>query len=553
MRYRSETRRSAARLKVVTALTLLAGVLTPAGAMVYKPASGARIWDPSVIYHDGMYYAFSMYGTSGKAMTNVGLAISENGVHWKDHGPVITDDITVFKPFVAKVGDTFFLNHGSFTGHGKQRKQNRLCYFSSENLVDWTFLYADQPDPQYYDPERRWDHMYVLPKDENDPSAGYWGYVVAKPAAGKGLFGGMQESDDGLHWRQLPPPEVDWKSFPPPEAEWKGFDLPLLELGGVERIDGRFYMLGGRPDPSRGFENYGVYTLVADDPRGPFRPDWEAFRLCGTTGYEESGVTSLAAFARGRDGEILVSNYLRAGAVVWMLPLRKAVVDGEGHLRLGYWPGNEAAKGERLPLASEDFVHWGGVKPTDVPSGILKVSTGLPKKRAKFENEIALALGGEELDLERGVIAEARLRVGVLPWKRRIPAAGFLIEEASGTGKAALLEVGHPWRRRTMVGDLDFRDLLESGSSASFNPIDVVRQGEATVRGIGRDEEVTLRLWIRQGMFEFYVDDRLARVGIYDPAAATGRIGFVVQNAELTVRALRVWQMNFESENLYPE
>ena len=45
MRYRNKTHRSAARLKVVIALTLLAGVLTPAGAMVYKPADGARVYD----------------------------------------------------------------------------------------------------------------------------------------------------------------------------------------------------------------------------------------------------------------------------------------------------------------------------------------------------------------------------------------------------------------------------------------------------------------------------------------------------------------------------
>ena len=41
---------------------------------------------------------------------------------------------------------------------------------------------------------------------------------------------------------------------------------------------------------------------------------------------------------------------LAGGGHVWLLPLRKPVVDADDHLRLGYWEGNEKMKGEPLTL-----------------------------------------------------------------------------------------------------------------------------------------------------------------------------------------------------------
>jgi hypothetical protein len=97
-----------------------------------------------------------------------------------------------------------------------------------------------------------------------------------------------------------------------------------------------------------------------------------------------------------------------------------------------------------------------------------------------------------------------------------------------------------------LAADGDFAIVKSEVAMASFSPIDVVREGEAMVRGIDPDKAVSLRLWIRKGMFEFYIDDRLARVGLYDQDEATGRIGFVVQNGAMTVSDLEVWKMNFD-------
>jgi hypothetical protein len=58
--------------------------------MIYRPEKGA-MWDPSVIWHDGKYYAFMMYnkdGREGLKAKHCLLASSTDGVHWKDEGIV---------------------------------------------------------------------------------------------------------------------------------------------------------------------------------------------------------------------------------------------------------------------------------------------------------------------------------------------------------------------------------------------------------------------------------------------------------------------------------
>ena len=116
--------------------------------MLYQPAN-RRFWDPSVLWLDGSYYTFYMHGTT------VGLAISSDGVHWTERGPVIKDpdEMRVCKCFVSRIEDRFVLNYGSFTDFflpdhrwNPARKQNRLRFFESDDLTNWRFLYDMYPD-----------------------------------------------------------------------------------------------------------------------------------------------------------------------------------------------------------------------------------------------------------------------------------------------------------------------------------------------------------------------------------------------------------------------
>ncbi len=231
--------------------------------MIYRPTKGA-MWDPTVIWHGGRYYAFMMYnqdGPNGLKAQHCLRAASDDGVHWKDDGVVIEErererGSKFFKCFVSRCGGRFIMNHGVARDEG----QDTLRFYESSDLESWHYLHSSNPDPRWYVSTGRWDHMYMLAKEEGNPSAGYWGYPVATPSQDLPRGCGLAESADGRSWSVLPPPEFDWGDDPPND----------LEIGGVERMDGKYIMIGGvHCYVSQG---YSMYTLIADTPRGPFRP-----------------------------------------------------------------------------------------------------------------------------------------------------------------------------------------------------------------------------------------------------------------------------------------
>ena len=99
-------------------------------------------------------------------------------------------------------------------------------------------------------------------------------------------------------------------------------------------------------------------------PVGPFRADAAAYRLCGNS---TRWVALWARFCR-TDTDLLVNGYMYSGYTyetgeTWLPPLKRAVVDAGGHLRLGYWKGNDALQGTPLNVDLGKFrkVHPGGI------------------------------------------------------------------------------------------------------------------------------------------------------------------------------------------------
>jgi len=227
---------------------------------LYQPSKGS-IWDPTVIYANNQYYMFSMYGGD-----SVWLATSTDGVHWKDYGVVVKAEgfknNRVWKQFVNKVGDRYIMDYGAFTDQGSSN--NLLRFYESKDLIHWTYVNEVPVDEKYYrNRGGRWDHMFMIPRDEANPGAGYVGYVVAKPLDPHSMFG-MMESPDGVHFTPIKPPEVV-----------ADFRLPgEFEIGGIRKFGGRYYLIGGVGNPPHfGFTGYSVLTYTADSPMGPFRPD----------------------------------------------------------------------------------------------------------------------------------------------------------------------------------------------------------------------------------------------------------------------------------------
>lgn len=466
--------------------------------MIYRPAQGA-MWDPSVFWHEGRFYAVMMYNPDGPVGLEAScglLAHSADGVHWQD-GWVVTPEIDraagnkFFKAFIRRLGTRFVLNHGVLRHSGEQ---DTLRCYESDDLHAWRYLFSNSPDPAWYRPEGRWDHMYMLPKDEGDPSAGFWGYPVATTTPERPRSLGMMETRDGREWTILPPPELRWGEVPPAD----------LEIGGCERMGGKYIIIGGQSHYLS--DGYSMYTLLGDAPCGPFTPDRAMFRLCGTSSTAAGwGVSFLAAWARGPQGEPLISNYVAVPSGIWMLPLRKAVLS-EGHLRLGWWPGNEALKGAPMP----------GVATT-------ASLRALPDARQVQWLEPAF-------DLDQGVIIEGTVCATPLG---EDAVAGFAFQEAGGRCMEIRLGLAPAAVRETHIGRFN--------AVTGFYSEDVTGQGCATVRGLDPARAHAFRLLARHDLFELYIDDLLQQTYVYRPAG--GHIGMLACGSEATFSELAAYAM----------
>lgn len=508
-------RHPACLLAAIAACVLALG---EAKAMVFRPEKGA-MWDPSILWHDGKFHAFMMYNKDGDNGLNARhclLATSTDGVHWRDEGPVNEERESAagnkfFKCFVGRCGDRFIMDHGVARRSG----QDVLRFYESQDLRTWSYLFSNSPDPRWYGlPPRpnRWDHMYILPKEEGNPTAGYWGYVVAVPKAGTPPGVGMMESADGRAWTVLPPAPIQW----PPGCPTRDH----FEYGGCERIGGKYYLIGGTGN-FHGSRGYAMFTLVADNPRGPFRPDLDAFRLCGSS---SENVAWLAAWCRGNK-ELLISNYasMKPGDMApWLLPLRKPVVNGRGRLQLAWWTGNEAIKGQLLPLKETSIE----VAAKNSPDGY------------------AISYLPVLFDSAGGIVLEGTLRgrssPGTTSGGQVHPSVGLFLDEGGDRATAILLGIGPPERREAQVGRLR---LTPGGrGDQRFAATDVTGKGCATATGVDDGRPCAFRLISRRGLFELYVDDMLAQTYYYRPGP--GRVGIVARDAQAVFSDLKAWRMS---------
>lgn len=485
-------------------------IAADAGALLYRAPEGT-LKDNCVVWHDGTFYLFAMYrlratGPEQAQWCNVWLATSTDGVHWKDGGPVIKDaPFGIYAMRVWKVGDRFLMNHGSFTGD----KQDVLRLWESRDLVQWNYLGAEydvrRPDGQ------RIDHMDVIPVEEEGKTV-YYGYAV----------GGVLRSVDGLKWT------------------WLG-ELPLTdhidirvvqEPGGCQRIGNLYYLLVGGFYP--GSFEYAVGTYISEQPTGPFRPDYPAFRL---NGYSGRDLVALWACYCRLPNEQLLSNYMLdpGGLFWWHAPLKSAVVDRAGHLRMGYWKGNEVLKGSpkacdisRIQLAA---LGTNGDVAVSQDQVTLQAPP-LPQLRWITPNRpnIALAFLDTTFDFDKGCVLEGSMKVtghDALVF----PAVGICLEQANQEATAILFET---WGQ-TEIGTCRWPD------QPRFESRDITGFGCATVAGIPLDKTCSYRLLIRKGIFEIYLDNLLVQT--FSALNLTGRIGLIVQDGKGTFDCPKAWEM----------
>ena len=434
--------------------------------MLYKAQAEAtgNMWDVWLYYHNGTYFLYSLCASRGGIgdWDNISMARSADGVHWTEIGPVLVkeDGVTwmgtgsTWRTPVADGHAAFQINYSAWIG-----TRQTIFFAQSDDLVAWTKCGPAAEfvqDDRWYEPEGRWDCIWTIAR----PGGGLYGYWTATPKAETGGQFGFGASDDGITWQALPPPRV--------EGVGEG------EVGAVERISDRYYMLFG----TQGH----MEVLSADAPQGPFTVQTRNRVFLG-------GHTYFARFFPSPSGLLVCHHSITRDGQVCFAPLKRAVLDPDGALRLRWWSGNDVLKHRSVevsaPPAPASPVAW------------------LPQV---FDTEAGIVLEGRVHlptdDDHRGLYIACGAEGGVAV---RLDAEGVTeigAGQADGTGFTAELTV-----RRDM----------DVTSPASF------------------------RLLLKGALLEFYLNDlHIACFSL--PAPATGRIGLITGGDVRAFGALVAWE-----------
>lgn len=429
-------------------------------SMFFKSPSWGGQWDTWLYYHDGTYYLYILAGPGGK-WHGIGLATSRDGTHWTEQGLVLRRAAGVtwlgtgstWKAPDDARGQRFFLNFSEWRGD-----RQTIFFAESTDLVHWNRLggeYEFKQDSRWYKPAGRWDCIYTMPRQ----GGGLFGYWTADPATGPGV--GFGQSADGVRWEALKPPEfLD--------------GAPHGECGAVEPIRGKVYLMLGAG---------GMATLIADQPQGPFRPARKNLHLL-------TGHTYFSRFFPTPQG-LLVNHHSMSSEGVYFAPLKQAVVDEEGTLRLKWWPGNESLKHQTLDVSR-------------------RVASAAP-----------VALLDQRFDTKGGVILEGVL---TLPAAAEAPPVGLYLEHGQGCGTAIRVGRGGVTELGLLQGD--------GTGFASKNRVD---------RETPFGPTATFRLLLKHSLLEFYLDDHLIQCwGL--PQSPTGHIGLIHGASPESIRDLKAWR-----------
>lgn len=331
------------------------------GHMIFRSEKFKAQWDTWLYYHEGVHYLYYLI-TEYSPGEGIGLATSSDGVHYKDHGLIIEASAemvvflgtgSVWKDPDFEDSGRFYINYSEWRNDDFGKPVQCILFAHSRDLIHWEKCGDGgvfRIDPELYEPYGRWDCINICPREQG----GYWGSWTATPLGGDLRWGiGMGYSEDGLHWKALPPPEVT------PDGH---------ESGDFQKIGDTYYAMFARGG------SMAVYTSFS--PTGPYVEQ-------GTNPHILLPPHSYFARFYSCNNEILVNHHVMDSqishddkgdrVITYVAPLKKVVIDSAGVFRLCYWPGNEVLKGEAVPVelfeATESLTF--ASNPVDFSKGVL--------------------------------------------------------------------------------------------------------------------------------------------------------------------------------------
>ena len=235
---------------------------------------------------------------------------------------------------------------------------------------------------------------------------------------------------------------------------------------------------------------------------------------------------------------LIHNHFITRSDLRWLAPFKEAVLDQGGHLRLGYWQGNETAKGKEIPVDMRNcvraFSNKGIMESYILGAYETQDFLSTPKVSAtRLEIEELYSGGLFVLDyifnLEKGLVLEGEVKVRQP--QKGWSGVGFYIEEdvifnEATRGTAIFLQT----RGQAEIGLLTQGRIFEVENAVNM--------------GIGSNQKASLRLLLRRSMYELYMDDLLVQCGCTSDQT-TGRIGFVFETGKAIFENVRIWEMNF--------
>ncbi len=115
-------------------------------------------------------------------------------------------------------------------------------------------------------------------------------------------------------------------------------------------------------------------------------------------------------------GSVKTPWWLARGASIYLAPLKRAIVDRDAHLRLGYWEGNDKLKALPIPLATDLNQTTGNAKWRNIPNGVeatgaRPVSEIRPDESTSDVPRFSILMWPTKFELNQGMVIEGTMTI----------------------------------------------------------------------------------------------------------------------------------------------
>lgn len=455
--------------------------------VVYQ--SPEKMWDTWVLQDGDDYHLFFL------SRGNIGRAVSKDLIHWR-HLPPIENmaqendwDATGMKMTgcTVKHGNTYYLSYGA------RAEGTPIGLLESKDLMNWKrvgdpVLTAEPP----YLPGDHWRDLSPIWNESKKQWDGYLFGVHAKTKRGSIAH---VSSKDFLDWTYHEPLFIT----EPYARDNDGFvylEVPdLFEMGGkhyvtFSSIRSRKNLTSGRQDAS------GTWYIIADAPEGPYRVPKNPLLLGTGMGRFDHYVGRTLAYQGDR---LLYHQNWGDQTVDWATPkrLRK---DANDELYLEYWPALDCLKTQQL-LEQESLS--------------LKPAASMRYHEQAIETQAGDFMLTCDLQIKN-------TKSFSIFWRRNATPYGLRIEPETGAFSIVQLH-----QRLDRFYANTYQTLIQD---------QYVNKALLT-------DNMTLRLIVRKGRSEVYINDRwLFNVGLKD-IPAEGDFSFLVDSGEAQVENLQIHEL----------